>query len=145
MIKVRDGRPGDADKICGYKLESVRLNFPECEFSDKMFRAHLLRQLRTDPENVKVIEADGKVAGYIWLKIVESTVGTFGRIEHVFVDRGFRNHGIGKRLMLAAEDYFRGRGIKKVKLTVTADNKAAVSLYRHMGFETRRYVMEKDL
>lgn len=145
MIEVRNGRPADADKICRYKMESVRLNFPECEFSEKMFRAHLQRQLRLRPDTVKVIESGGQVAGYIWFKVVESSVGTFGRIEHIFVDEGFRNQGIGKRLMKAAEDHFRSKGVKKAKLTVTTGNKAAVSLYERIGYETRRYVMEKDL
>lgn len=145
MIKVRNGRLGDADMICGYKKESVRLNFPECDFFDKMFRAHLLRQLRLKPDTVKVIEADGKVAGYIWFRIIGSSVGTYGRIEHIFVDQGFRKQGIGKRLMKAAEDHFRSKGMKKVKLTVTSENKAAVSLYERIGYETKRYVMEKDL
>jgi ribosomal protein S18 acetylase RimI-like enzyme len=145
MIKVRDGTIGDADMICGYKMESVRQNFPDCEFLEKMFRAHLIRQLRMKPETVKVIESGGKVAGYIWIKVVDSSVGIFGRIEHIFVEKGFRMKGIGKHLMKAAEDYFRSKGVKKVKLTVTTGNKAAISLYERIGYETRRYVMEKDL
>jgi len=145
MIKVRNGRPHDADKICGYKMESARLNFPECEFKERMFRCHLLRQLKFNPDMVKVIELDGVVAGYVWFKLVNSTVGTFGRIEHIFVDEKYRGHGLGKKLMLAAEEHFKGHGIKKMKLTVTSDNKAAVSLYHGIGYKTKRFVMEKDL
>ncbi len=145
MIKVRTGRPEDADKICGYKMDSVRLNFPECEFSEHMFRAHLMRQIKMKPETVRVIEYDGKIAGYIWFRVVDSSVGTFGRIEHIFVDRGFRKKGIGKQLMKAAEEYFMSSGVKRVKLTVTTHNEAAQSLYKSMGYETKRYVMEKVL
>ena len=145
MIKVRNGRLGDAGKICGYKMESVRSNFPDCEFYEKMFRTHLLRQLKLRPDTVKVVEVDGQVAGYVWYRIVGSTVGTFGRIEHIFVDERFRKRGIGKQLMQAAEQHFKSKGIRKMKLTVTSDNKAAVSLYSGMGYKTKRYVMEKVL
>jgi ribosomal-protein-alanine N-acetyltransferase len=145
MSKVRNGAVGDADRICRFKSESVSLNFPDCEFSEPMFRAHLLRQLKVNPETVKVVESGGKVAGYIWFKVINSSVGTFGRIEHIFVDAGFRKKGIGRKLMEAAEEHFKAKGVKKVKLTVTTKNEAAIALYKRIGYETRRFVMEKDL
>jgi ribosomal protein S18 acetylase RimI-like enzyme len=145
MIKVRDARLQDADRICSFKRESAKANFPGCPFNEQMFRRHLLRQIKARPNNVLVAEAGGVVAGYIWFKLVDSTVGAFGRIEHIFVDGKYRKQGIGRELMQSAEDHFRGIGTKKIKLTVTSENEAAVSLYKGIGYETRRLVMEKDL
>ena len=145
MIAVRNASPADMDEICGFKSKSVELNFPNRTFNEELFRRHLLRQVRLKPDMVRVIEVDGKTAGYIWFRLMDSSVGVFGRIEHVFVDEGHRNRGLGKRLMQAAEEYLKGRGAKRIKLTVTKDNKTAASLYKSMGYETKRYVMEKDL
>ncbi len=145
MTKLRNSRPADVDKICDYKRQSAHMNFPDCQFKEEMFRKHLLRQLKLRPDTVKVVEVGGEIAGYVWFKIVDSTVGMFGRIEHIFVDEKYRNRGLGKKLMQAAEDHFKRHGAKKVKLTVTSDNESAVSLYRGMGYRTKRFVMEKDL
>jgi len=92
-----------------------------------------------------VAEDDGKIVGYIWFKVIESAMGVFGRTEHIFVDESYRSKGIGRKLMDAAEDYFMRHGIKTAKLTVTSTNKTAISLYSDMGYEVKRYRMEKDL
>lgn len=144
-MKVRNATPADMDKICSFKGKSVSLNFPRSTFNEEMFRRHLLRQVGLKPDTIKIIEVGGQVAGYIWFKVVDSSVGVFGRIEHVFVDDAFRKRGIGKKLMKEAEAYFKDKGVRKVKLTVTTGNKTAASMYKSMGYETRRYVMEKDL
>lgn len=145
MIRVRDAGLGDVVQICEYKRRSVSLNFPGTEFNPDIFKRHLIRQIESKPETVNVVEVDGKVAGYVWFRMVSSAVGVFGRVEHIFVDEQHRNKGLGKRLMQAVESYFREQGIGKIKLTVTLQNKAAISLYEKIGYRQARFVMEKDL
>ena len=145
MLRLRNFRPGDADKICSFKEESAKINFPGYKFDKAMFRRHLLRHAESNPGMVKVIERDRELVAYIWFKIVTSTVGSFGRVEHIFVDDMYRKRGLAKKLMEAAEDHIKSRGIGKIKLTVTKKNRAAVSLYEGLGYEARRFVMEKDL
>ena len=145
MTMIRDFREEDLGRIVSFKKESVKLNFPDSPFNEEMFRNILLKGIKANPESVKVAEVDGEVAGYIWFKLVESAVGVFGRLEHLFVDKRFRNSGIGKELMLAAEEYLRDKGLKKVKLSVTSTNETAISLYKKIGYAVKRHVMEKDL
>ncbi len=145
MIKIRDFTAEDADKVCGFKRESARVNFPGCQFDEAMFRDLIMKSFRSFPERIKVAEDGGTVVGYIWFKVIRSATGVFGRIEHIFVDESWRGKGLGKMLMETAEEYFRKRGVKKVKLTVTTANRKAIKLYSEMGYETRRYKMEKDL
>jgi len=64
MISIRNFEPGDADKICDFKNESVRINFPGCRFDREMFKRLLIRNAKTNPDNVKVVEDGGKLAGY---------------------------------------------------------------------------------
>ncbi|UCD02836.1 MAG: GNAT family N-acetyltransferase [Candidatus Aenigmatarchaeota archaeon] len=144
MIRIRNFRPEDADTVAGFKRESAKVNFPGCEFNPKLFKRLILKSSKKCPDWVKVAEDDGKLIGYIWFKVIESTVGVFGRMEHLFVDERYRKRGVGRMLMESGEEYFRRHGIKKVKLTVTRGNKA-VSLYEKMGYEVKRFKMEKDL
>jgi ribosomal protein S18 acetylase RimI-like enzyme len=145
MTKIRNFRPLDADKVCSFKRESARVNFPGCEFNAGLFRKLLLRGAKRHPECIKIAEENGRVVGYIWFKTIESAVGVFGRVEHIFVDEAYRGKGLGRKLMESAEDYFRKHGLGKMKLTVSKDNETAVALYRDMGYETKRFKMEKDL
>ena len=144
MIKIRNFRQEDADAVVGFKSRSVKVNFPGCEFNARMFKDLILKNSKRCPDCVKVAEDDGKLIGYIWFKVVESTVGTFGRFEHLFVEESHRKRGIGRKLMESGEKYFSSRGIKKMKLTVTKGN-PAISLYEKMGYSVKRYKMEKDL
>ncbi len=145
MIRIRNFRTEDADKVCSFKKESTRMNFPGCEFNEKMFRKILLKSSERLPESIRVAEDDGKVVGYVWFKFIESAMGKFGRIEHLFVDEAYRGKGMGRKLAEEAEKCLRKRGMKKAKLTVTAANEPAIALYRDMGYEVKRFRMEKDL
>ena len=44
--------------------------------------------------------------------------------------------GVGTRLMQEVESWARKHGIRRLYLTLIAENKAAVALYRKMGYET---------
>jgi len=145
MVKIRPFRDEDTDTLCMFKEESVKANFPDAQFNTGMFREILTRTAKKNPQLVMVAEEDGRIAGYLWLKIITSTVGKFGRFEHLFVVADYRGRGIARQLMQHAEDYCRKHGIKKVKLTVTKTNKDAISLYSSLGYEVMRYRMEKDL
>ncbi|MCD6495791.1 MAG: GNAT family N-acetyltransferase [Candidatus Aenigmarchaeota archaeon] len=145
MVTIRAFSMDDIDIICAFKRESVKENFPGSNFNEALFRRIFLLSAEKNPNGVRVAEENGHVVGYIWFKVVESSVGRFGRIEHLFVKRGYRGQGIAKQLIAAAEEYFRLSGIGKVKLTVTIANDTAVSLYRKLGYVPKRYKMEKDL
>src|SRR4030042_1736350 len=145
MVKIRDFAAEDMESICSFKTESVRKSFPECSFDHELFRKLLMRDATRNPWHVKVAEDDGRILGYVWFKEVESDVGKFGRIEHIFVTEGRRGRGIGKMLMKEAEDALRAAGIKKIKLTVTNGNSGAMTLYGGMGYHPKGLKMEKDL
>jgi ribosomal protein S18 acetylase RimI-like enzyme len=53
--------------------------------------------------------------------------------------REFRGQGWGRRLVLAALEEARARGIVKVVLEVFPDNGRAISLYASTGFEIEGY------
>ncbi|CAO5233076.1 GNAT family N-acetyltransferase [Frankia sp. AgKG'84/4] len=50
------------------------------------------------------------------------------------VDPGCRGRGYGRRLAEASLERLRGQGLARVRLTVEGTNRAAVRLYRQLGF-----------
>jgi len=55
-------------------------------------------------------------------------------IETLNVDPIFQGKGIGKKLLMAAEEDMRPNGVKKIRLEVSVSNLSAVNLYEKSGF-----------
>jgi len=52
----------------------------------------------------------------------------------VYVEKRFRNRGVGTLALYEVEDYCRERGIRTVELQVLNHNKHAETFYRKAGF-----------
>ena len=61
-----------------------------------------------------------------------------GMIQNVAVTPERRGQGVGLALVSAACHGFRREGLRFAILEVTADNEAAIGLYRRLGFSPRR-------
>jgi len=60
--------------------------------------------------------------------------GVEGMLTDLYVEKRYRNHGIGSLALYEIEDFCRDRGISSVELQVVARNKAAETFYRKSGF-----------
>jgi RimJ/RimL family protein N-acetyltransferase len=57
-----------------------------------------------------------------------------GQIE-MFIHKEYRKQGLGRRLLKSAIDWCKENSIlRKIELSVFADNESAISLYRYLGF-----------
>jgi hypothetical protein len=61
-----------------------------------------------------------------------------GAIQNLGVLPGHRGKGLGEALLLQALHGFRAAGLRQAMLEVTAQNDAAVRLYRRVGFRCRK-------
>ncbi len=68
-----------------------------------------------------------------------------GWVMDIAVLEDYRNHGIGRVLMEAAETYCREQGIEYLGLAVSSHNVQAVKLYQSLGFAEERKLMVKVL
>lgn len=73
---------------------------------------------------------EDQIAGYIILLIS----GQVGRIGNLAVDPAFQKRGIGKALINHSLDYFRGRGLKLVRIETNDANLTSQHLYTKLGF-----------
>jgi ribosomal protein S18 acetylase RimI-like enzyme len=63
-----------------------------------------------------------------------------GAIQNLGVTPPFRGHGLGRALLLQALEGFVRHGLGRAFLEVTAQNEAAVRLYRQVGFRCKKSV-----
>ncbi len=56
-------------------------------------------------------------------------------LNDLYVDKEYRNKGIGENLIKTAMDFARQNGAKFVELSTAVDNYTAQSLYKQVGFK----------
>jgi ribosomal protein S18 acetylase RimI-like enzyme len=72
--------------------------------------------------------------------------GHRGWLYYVAADPAARGQGLGGRMVRAAEDWLRQRGVGKAQLLVLESNLKVIAFYEHLGFEvTPRVLMSKFL
>ena len=66
--------------------------------------------------------------------------GGIGSIQNIGIVEGHRGRGLGTCLLFKALDGFRRAGLDRASLEVTAENEAAIRLYRRHGFHIAKTV-----
>jgi len=81
-----------------------------------------------------VAESDGGIVGWVTGFWRDRGREPWGRVYAIAVDPHARGQKLGSRLMHGILVALEKRGTAKIFLEVRADNHAAVSLYRKLGF-----------
>lgn len=121
---IRDARRDDLTALID--LEN------RCFASDKLSARSFRRLLKSDADDFLVAEHEGAVMGYILTFHRKNT--SLARMYSLAVDPAARGLGLGEKLVLAAQDLALERGSLRMRLEVRADNEAAQSLYRKLGY-----------
>lgn len=91
--------------------------------------------LITGPVTFASVRAAGTIVAVAYGAIVEGLLV----IESVVTDADYRQRGFGHQVVAALLDWGRWQGAGEACLQVTADNAAALALYRGLGFATELY------
>lgn len=98
--------------------------------------ADYARALNCAASTVLVARGDAAVAG----SVMVGFDGHRGWIYYLAVDPSQRRGGLGRALMVAAEDWLKARGCPEIQLMVREDNEAALRFYAALGLERQRVV-----
>jgi dTDP-4-amino-4,6-dideoxy-D-galactose acyltransferase len=82
-------------------------------------------------DEVLVSIQDEKLTGFVTLKKTERK----GSIGLIAVDKEFRGIGIGKELLIAAENWFRANNCNEICVITQSDNIQACALYERAGYK----------
>jgi len=93
---------------------------------------HIDEDVAANPSGIFVAEADGLVVGYI-TTLVDRAAGK-GRISNLAIAAGFRNQGLGRKLIEFALDYFGKQGLEYAMIETMAQNAVGNHLYLQCGF-----------
>jgi len=105
--------------------------------SSRQFFIDFMQSVGGDLKCVLIALADGKMVGYVNPVIggIEAWIGGVGVVP------SHRRRGVGSRLMTAAEELCRSRGVSDLYLEVIEGNSRAQKLYDRLGYAvTRKYL-----
>jgi ribosomal-protein-alanine N-acetyltransferase len=105
--------------------------------SDRLSRRSLRRFIANSRAAFLVAEHEGRIRGNLLL-LTRRDQPAKARIYSVIVDPAARGLGLAQQLVHAAERAALQRGCTTVTLEVRADNRAALSLYRKLGYAVER-------
>jgi ribosomal protein S18 acetylase RimI-like enzyme len=143
LFAIRNYRPADLDVIkrltvAAFASVTLEQNVEEAcgilHGHDWRWRKarHIDQDAAANPDGIFVAEIEGRVAGYI-TTLVDREAGK-GRIPNLAVAEEFRGHGLGRRLIEHALDYFRREGLAYAMIETMAKNEAGQHLYPACGF-----------
>lgn len=93
---------------------------------------HIDVDLAANPNGVFVAVRKGQVVGYV-TAVLDRPAGR-GRIPNLAVDATCRGHGLGRRLIEHALDYFRAEGMEYAVIETLEQNEVGRHLYPDCGF-----------
>ena len=102
----------------------------EAVFSDAWRREYFVTAMRRPRSICLVAEDAGVVAGYVIAGVERDAV----HVVNLAVAPGARERGIGRRMMVAVEEFARSVGCRLLVLEVRRSNSPARLFYARMGF-----------
>ena len=123
-IAIRPAQLPDLDQ-----LESLE---QRCFDYDQLTRRNFQWMLTKAKASLLVADYKGKILGYVLVLYHSGT--SLARLYSMAVDSENRGLGLGKRLLMVAEDAARERNCAYLRLEVRPDNDSAIRLYEACGY-----------
>ena len=95
------------------------------------------RKLQQEPELFIVAEHNGQLMG----SVMAGYDGHRGWIYYLSVLPQYQSQGLGKSLVLQAEQRLRSRGCPKIQLMIRHENSGVQDFYRTLGYEQAEVVV----
>jgi ribosomal protein S18 acetylase RimI-like enzyme len=134
--ELRHIRKGELDALVNAQNE-IFSDYIAPMRSSKAFFVDFMQSVGSRMENLIIATDGGRIVGYV-NPVVDGQEAWIGGVGVV---PGHRGRGLGRRLMLAAEEFSQSKGAGTSILEVIQGNQAAQNLYRSLGYqEMRTYV-----
>ena len=134
-LAVRHATPDDLDQLA--PLFDAYRRFYEQPGDVALASAFLHARMERGESTILVAESDGQLLGFCqlyptWCSVAAARIFV---LYDLFVDAGVRRGGVGRALMLAAQDFGRAAGAVRLDLTTARSNVRAQALYESVGWQ----------
>ena len=134
-LTTRHATPDDLDALA--PLFDAYRRFYEQPGDVALASAYLHARMERGESTILVAEAGGQMLGFCqlyptWCSVAAARIFV---LYDLFVDAGVRRGGIGRALMLAAQDFGRAAGAARLDLTTAHSNTRAQALYESLGWQ----------
>lgn len=123
-IDIRQATLADLDALVALELR--------CFDSDRMSKRSFRHQLQQDHNLLLLAQQDNQIIAYILIFMRRGT--SLARLYSIAVSPDVHGKGIGKKLLLEAEETAAEQGRMFMRLEVRKDNHVAIQLYQRMGY-----------
>lgn len=89
--------------------------------------------LTSNPGSAFVAEVDGRVAGFVCTRLYHQR--STGHVANLAVASEYQGQGVGKALMQAALEHFRGNDMRYARIETLEQNVKAQKFYPGLGFK----------
>ncbi len=107
--------------------------------------------LKNEFQHIFVAEIETQIVGLIYFTVHQVDDDPLCKqknwiyIDEMTVMKSHRGKGIGKELLNFVETYVKQIKAESIRLDVWENNEPAIDFYKANGFQTKKYVMWKDL
>jgi len=156
MITIRKAEISDLkviqefnNKLCAKEHAdfdvTVNPEFARTESGERYFKSSIQNEDRL----VLIAEDNNRPIGYIAggiEKVSEfRTISDMCEIDNMWIDEEYRSQGIGKQLMNKFQNWTREKGIKRIRIIASYENRKGIEFYKREGFNEYDLILEKDL
>lgn len=113
--------------------------------NELILRDELIDNLCSPEQKIIVIVEEERICGYLLYKIKSKGKDHTLWIDQLVIAEESRNKGYATKLMKEIEKKAKETKAKRVELNCWAFNEGALELYKKLGFNPQRLVMEKDV
>lgn len=140
-VTIRPAREADVEELAGLlgQLFAIEADFA---VEPAKQRAGLRLLLGRPDAFVAVAVSGGRAVGMCSVQTLVSTAegGPVGLLEDLVVHEAWRGRGLGTRLLRAAEEWGRGRGLLRLQLLADRHNAPALGFYGRRGWRQTRMI-----
>ncbi|NOZ87522.1 MAG: GNAT family N-acetyltransferase [Deltaproteobacteria bacterium] len=147
-VVIRELIPEDVKWVVSCQQDLYSSNFPRAKITKRFLHSQeewIQEHFNLGQRSAFFIAHRGREnIGFIWGKVFDNLLEGFeGMVLQNYVSRPWRSKGVGRKLVIKLEEFFKKHAVNKISLNVTLDNDSALFLYKSCGFMPVRYEMEK--
>ena len=155
-IEIRKATIEDLEIILDLNLKLFEKEYQEfdktfdCEWTkSEEGRKYFSNRILKDSGCALIASVDGRVVGYLVGGFVKPEsyrlVSKMVELEDMYVLEEFRSKGVGAKLCEQFLAWADEKGVKRLRVTASAQNKRAIEFYRKNGFEDYDITLEKGI